>query len=62
VRSVLFKAELKGLQKAVFFVQDMQMQDRLIKLGFMKNSQKTLENIMEVMENCKKCKEKPANT
>ncbi|MDE6004760.1 MAG: hypothetical protein K2G88_05175 [Oscillospiraceae bacterium] len=62
VRSVLFKAELKCLQKAVFFVQDMQMQDRLIKLGFMKNSQKTLENIMEVMENCKKCKEKPANT
>ncbi|MDE5737039.1 MAG: hypothetical protein K2O52_07710 [Oscillospiraceae bacterium] len=62
VRSVLFKAELKGLQKAVFLVQDMQMQDRLVKLGFMKNNQKTLENIMEVMENCKKCKENPANT
>ena len=62
VRSVLFKAELKGLQKALFLVQDMQMQDRLITLGFMKNNQKTLENIMEVMENCKKCKENPANT
>ncbi len=62
VRSVLFKAQLRGLYRAVFLVQDIQMQERLAKLGFMKNDQKILGNIMEVMENCKKCKENPANT
>lgn len=62
VRSVLFKAQLRGLHRAVFLLQDFQMQERLAKLGFMKNNQKALENIMEVMENCKKCKENPANT
>lgn len=62
VRSVLFKAQLKGIQKAVFMIQDTKMIERLVKLGFIKNNQNTLENIMEVMENCKKCKEKSANT
>lgn len=62
VRSVLFKSELRGLNKAVFLIQDLQMQERLVKLGFMKNNQKNINNIMEVMENCKKCKENTANT
>ncbi|MDE5754754.1 MAG: hypothetical protein K2H89_09480 [Oscillospiraceae bacterium] len=62
VRSVLFKAQLRGLNQALFLEQDIAMQERLAKLGFMKNNQKKLDNIMDIMENCKKCKESPANT
>lgn len=62
VRSVLFKAQLRGLNQALFLEQNAAMQERLAKLGFMKNNQKKLDNIMDIMENCKKCKESPANT
>lgn len=62
VRSVLFKAQLRGINQAWFLVEDPEMNGRLAKLGFMKNNQKKLKNIMDVMENCKKCKENPANT
>ena len=62
VRSGLFKAQLRGLEKAIFQISDSAMQERLVKLGFVKNSQNILENISEVMENCKKCKENTANT
>ena len=62
VRSVLFKAELKGIEKAVFLVHNPAVLERLEILGFVKNNQKILENISEVMENCKKCKENPSNT
>ncbi len=62
VRSVLFKAQLRGLEKAVFHISDSAVKERLVKLGFVKNNQNTLQNIMEVMESCKKCKENPSNT
>ena len=50
VRSVLFKAQLRGLEKAVFHISDSAVKERLVKLGFVKNNQNTLQNIMEVME------------
>ncbi|MBR1529047.1 MAG: hypothetical protein IJ642_07075 [Oscillospiraceae bacterium] len=62
VRSVLFKAQLRGIEKAVFEIADQTVFARLKTLGFVKNDNKILENISEVMENCKKCKENPANT
>lgn len=62
VRSVLFKAELKGIEQAVFQIEDDAMLKRLATLGFVKNNEKMLENIADVMGNCRKCGEKPANT
>jgi len=62
VRSVLFKAELKGIEKAVFLVDNPEMLKRLTLLGFVKNDEKTIDSIVDIMENCKKCKENPANT
>lgn len=62
VRSVLYKALLRGLNKAVFKVQAADVQETLSKLGFVKNRQNRIENIMDVMENCKKCKENSRNT
>ena len=62
VRSVLFKAELKGIEKAVFLVDNPDMLKRLALLRFVQNDEKTIENITDIMENCKKCKENPANT
>ncbi len=60
VRSVLFKAELRGLERAVFAMDEPSA--HLRQLGFVRNDEKTLENITEIMEGCKKCKEKPADT
>ena len=62
VRSVLFKAQLRGLEKAVFEITDSVLKERLVKLGFVKHDEKVLENISEIMESCKKCKENPSNT
>ena len=62
VRSVLFKAELKGIEKAIFLVENPEMWKRLALLRFVQNDKNVIENISDIMENCKKCKENPANT
>lgn len=62
VRSVLFKAELKGIERAEFRIDDDNMLARLRTLRLVNNHEKTLENIADIMENCKKCKENTANT
>lgn len=62
VRSVLFKAQLRGLDRARFAEQDPAMVQRLTALGFIKNDENILENIADIMDSCKKCKENPANT
>ncbi|MBR1554756.1 MAG: hypothetical protein IJ644_05100 [Oscillospiraceae bacterium] len=62
VRSVLFKAQLRGIERAVFEITNPEIRERIQKLGFVKNNQNSLENISEVMESCKKCKENPSNT
>ncbi len=62
VRSVLFKAELKGIERAEFRMDDENMLTRLRTLHFVNNHENTLENIADIMENCKKCKENTANT
>ena len=62
VRSVLFKAQLRGLNKAEFHITDPSIRERLGKLHFVKTDQNIIYDIMDIMENCKKCKENPANT
>ena len=62
VRSVLFKAELKGLERADFRIQDPKMRARLELLHFVKNDENILESISDIMDSCKSCKENPANT
>lgn len=62
VRSVLFKGELKGLEKAVFNLQDAAMMERMKSLHFVQNDGNTLDDIREIMESCKKCKENQRNT
>ncbi|MDE7121388.1 MAG: hypothetical protein K2O42_04425 [Oscillospiraceae bacterium] len=49
VRSVLFKAQLRGIQQAWFLEENPAMIQRLAKLGFMKNNQKKLDNIMNCL-------------
>ena len=62
VRSVLFKAELKGLERAVFMVNNDVMRTRLKTLGFVQNDENVLENIADIMDSCKSCKENRATT
>lgn len=62
VRSVLFKGLLRGLNRGVFRLQDTAMMERMEKLRFVKNNQNTLDNIAEIMDNCKSCKEACRNT
>ncbi len=62
IRSVLFKAQLRGLEQAVFEITNPEILSRIEKLEFVKNNQKHIENISEIMESCKKCKENPTNT
>ena len=62
VRSVLFKGLLRGLNKGVFRLQDTAMLDKMRTLRFVNNGQNTLENIAEIMDNCKSCRESRGNT
>ena len=62
VRSVLFKAELKGLERAVFMVNNEVMQSRLKTLGFVQNDDNVLGNIADIMDSCKSCRENRATT
>jgi hypothetical protein len=62
VRSVLFKAELRGIEKAVFVMEQEDMLLRMRKLGFVNNAENILYNIQEIMERCEKCKENPVTS
>ncbi len=62
VRSVLFKGLLRGLNKGVFRLQDTAMLDKMRTLRFVNNGQNALENIAEIMDNCKSCRESRGNT
>ncbi len=62
VRAVLFKAELRGIEAAVFRVNDEPMMARVRLLGFVKNDENKIDNIADIMESCKKCGHSPANT
>lgn len=62
VRSVLFKGLLRGLNRGVFRLQDTAMMERMEKLRFVKNNQNTLDDIAEIMDNCKSCKDARRNT
>lgn len=62
VRSVLFKAELRGIERALFCVDSETMLQRLRTLHFVNNDENILESIADIMNGCQKCKEKSANT
>ncbi len=62
VRSVLFKGLLRGLNKGVFRVTDASMMEKIRTLRFVKSDKIVLENIAEIMDNCKSCKESQRNT
>lgn len=62
VRSVLFKGLLRGLNRGVFRLQDTAMLDKMRTLRFVNNEQNALENIAEIMDNCKSCRESRGNT
>lgn len=62
VRSVLFKAELKGIGRAVFRIEAPDMRKRLEMLRFVQNGQNVLENIADIMDSCKSCKENHGTT
>ena len=62
VRSVLFKGLLRGLERAEFRIQDSVMMARMRTLHFVQNNENILKNISEIMDNCRNCGEKPANT
>lgn len=62
VRSVLFKGLLRGLNKGVFRLTDAAMMEKMRTLRFVNNGQNTLENIAEIMDNCKSCRESCGNT
>lgn len=57
VRSVLFKSCLKGIDTAVFAIDDAKKLERLRKLKFIQNDEKSLCNLDEFMNSCKKCGE-----
>lgn len=56
VRSVLFKGMLRGRNRAVFLLNEAEMMEKMRKLRFVKNDGNTLENIAEIMDNCKSCR------
>lgn len=62
VRSVLFKAELRGIEQALFCLEDAAMLERLRTLRFIQNDEKVLNPIADIMESCKNCRDNPANT
>lgn len=62
VRSVLFKGLLRGLNRGVFRLTDAAMMGKMAKLRFVKNDENILENIAEIMDNCKSCRESHGNT
>lgn len=56
VRSVLFKGMLRGLDAAVFYLQDETMMAKMKKLRFVENDENTLKSIVKIMDNCKSCR------
>lgn len=55
VRTILFKASIKGIDRAEFLVGEREMES-LYTLGILKNGEKTLQSIQEIMGGCKNCK------
>lgn len=57
VRSVLLKSCLRSIDTAVFSFSDESKYSQLVKLGFVQNDCKTMENLTEFMNSCEKCGE-----
>lgn len=56
IRSILFKACLKGIDDAMFKIDDINKINKLKKLNFVKNDNKMLNSINDFMNSCKNCK------
>lgn len=55
IRTILFKGMLGGINRCDFQVRDVDKQEKLIKLGFISENLKSIENINEFMSTCKHC-------
>ncbi|NLK70501.1 MAG: hypothetical protein GX286_03555 [Clostridiales bacterium] len=56
IRSILFKACLKGIDDAVFKINNSDKISKLEKLNFVKGDNKVLNSINDFMNSCKNCK------
>ncbi len=56
IRTILFKGLLGGINRCDFCVRDLEKQEKLIKLGFIKEDAKSIEDINDFMSSCKNCK------
>ncbi len=56
IRSILFKACLRGVNDAVFKIDNIDKISELKKLNFVENDNKTLSFIDDFMNSCKNCK------
>lgn len=57
IRTILFKGQFKGINECEFALVDAEKYDKLSKLKFVSDSDKTIRDISDFMNNCKKCKE-----
>ncbi|MBQ7047272.1 MAG: hypothetical protein IJN85_06005 [Oscillospiraceae bacterium] len=57
IRTILFKAQFKGINSAHFRLIDNEKYDKLEKLRFISGDVKAIDDIANFMDNCKKCKE-----
>ena len=57
IRTILFKGMLGGLNRCEFFISDAEKNKKLKTLGFVKDGVNSIDDINDLMSNCKKCKE-----
>lgn len=57
IRTILFKGQFKGINVCEFALLDGSKYDRLKALKFISDPDKTIHDIADFMNNCKKCKE-----
>lgn len=57
IRTILFKAQFKGINKCRFGLIEDEKYEKLEKLRFVNDEVKVIEDIANFMDNCKKCKE-----
>lgn len=57
IRTILFKGQFKGINECKFSLIDNSKYKKLESLKFIGDSDKTIHDIADFMNNCKKCKE-----
>ncbi len=57
IRTILFKAQFKGINICEFSLTDTSKYEKLTVLKFVNDSDKIINDISDFMDSCKKCKE-----